>query len=116
LRTLILRLRGSTTANRLLGRGLIEVVEDVCVEDLVCPPGRFADLRTALGMVAVHFGYRAPHTPQPKSPAFGHNGKTPVRSPPPSDKEKFHRALIDREKYRADKARRGTLLSRQFMG
>jgi hypothetical protein len=105
-----------TTANRTLGRGLIEAVEDVCVEDLVCPPGRFADLRTALAMVAAHFGYRAPHAPRAKNPNNCHNSQNPVRSPPPSDKEKFHRALIDREKYRADKVRRGTLFQRQFMG
>jgi hypothetical protein len=41
------------TAERMLGRGLIQAVEEVCVEDLVCPAGRLGDLRTALGMVRI---------------------------------------------------------------
>ena len=44
-------------ATKCAAKPLIQAVEDVCVADLVCPPGRLGDLRIALGMVAAHFGY-----------------------------------------------------------
>ena len=60
------------TAERMLGRGLIQAVEEVCVEDLVCPAGRLGDLRTALGMVAAYYGYGGGRHSIAVSPRRGH--------------------------------------------
>jgi hypothetical protein len=51
-------------AERVVGRGLIQAVEDVCVSDLLCPPGRLGDLRIALGMIAAHFGFGEQRPPR----------------------------------------------------
>jgi hypothetical protein len=68
-----------STAERLLGRGLIQAVEDVCVADLVCPAGRLGDVREALKMVAAHFGYG--RNPVPAGEAIGRIAISPSRSP-----------------------------------
>ena len=89
------------TAERMLGRGLIQAVEDVCVEDLVCPAGRLGDLRTAPGMVAAHYGYGGGRHSVAVPRRHWKNRHIPLSERAPlTEDEKFVRALVDRKKYR----------------
>ena len=92
------------TAERMLGRGLIQAVEDKCVEDLVCPAGRLRDLRTALGMVAAHYGYGGGRHSVAVPRRHWKNRHIPLSERAPlTEDEKFVRALVDRKKYRETK-------------
>ena len=89
------------TAERMLGRGLIQAVEEVCVEDLVCPAGRLGDLRTAPGMVAAHYGYGGGRHSVAVPRRHWKNRHIPLSERAPlTEDEKFVRALVDRKKYR----------------
>ena len=88
----------------MLGRGLIQAVEEVCVEDLVCPAGRLGDLRTAPGMVAAHYGYGGGRHSVAVPRRHWKNRHIPLSERAPlTEDEKFVRALVDRKKYRETK-------------